>query len=73
MDTYSRGQIVVCKEFSGGRIVRVVWDASDSLVFIHDDEQFRLRMSGQPHLEPVGFPRCDVAATAEERPDSMSL
>lgn len=55
-----RCQVVLCKEFTGVLIVRVVWDAIDGLVLIHNNEQFSKRMSGKPYLDPVGFPVGDV-------------
>jgi hypothetical protein len=66
MDTYIKGQVVVCKDVIGLPIVRVVWDSNDSLVFIHTREQFDLRMSGEAHLEPVGFPKEDVFVMDED-------
>lgn len=55
-----KGQVVVCKEFNGEHIVRVVWETKDGRVFIHSQEQFDKRMAGDNHLEPVGFPVEDV-------------
>ena len=55
-----RGEVVVCKQFNGFHIVRVVWDVSVRLIFIHDEEQFSRRMKGEIYLDPVGFPADDV-------------
>ena len=51
-----RGQPVVCKDVSGTPIVRVEWESQNGLIFIHDQKQFEKRLSGESHLEPVGFP-----------------
>jgi hypothetical protein len=55
-----RGQLVVCKDISGRALVRRLWDISSSGVFIHSEEEFSKRMSGQKSLEPVGFPASEV-------------
>jgi hypothetical protein len=55
-----RGQIVVCKDVIGTPLVRVVWDSSERLIFVHTQDQFDRRMSGEDFLDPVGFPIEDV-------------
>ena len=37
-----------------------MWETKKGLVFIHSFSQFQKRMSGEPHLEAVGFPETDV-------------
>lgn len=53
-------EIVVCKDFMGNELERIVWEATETLVFIHTREQFSAHKTGLPHLEPVGFPVQDV-------------
>jgi hypothetical protein len=55
-----RGQTVLCKEFNGSIIERLVWEDSGSLILIHTEDQFKAHCAGLPHLEPVGFPFQDV-------------
>ncbi len=55
-----RGQLIVCKDVSGRALVRRLWDVSNSGVFIHNEEEFYKRMSGEKCLDPVGFPTSDV-------------
>ena len=55
-----RGQIVVCNDFIGDELIRVVWEDSEALVFVHTDDQFEAHIKGLPCLEPVGFPIQDV-------------
>jgi len=55
-----RGQLIVCKDFTGSALVRLVWEDSKELVFAHSDDQFTAHQRGVPHLDPVGFPIGDV-------------
>jgi len=55
-----KGQIVVCKDFTGTHLVRVAWDSNETLIFIHTRDQFDRRIAGEKFLPPVGFPRKDV-------------
>lgn len=55
-----RGQVVVCRNFMGDALVRLVWEDSMELVFIHSEDQYEAHSKGHPFLEPVGFPREDV-------------
>jgi hypothetical protein len=60
MEEIVRGQTVLCKEFNGCLIERLIWEDSGALILIHTDDQFRAHFAGLPHLEPVGFPVEDV-------------
>lgn len=60
-----RGQLVVCREFNGVLIERTVWEDTESLVFIHTEDQFEAHTGRKPYLEPVGFPVNDVFIPAE--------
>jgi hypothetical protein len=55
-----RGQTVVCKDFIGEPLVRIAWEDSEALVFVHTEDQFCAHESGFQHLAPVGFPIDDV-------------
>jgi hypothetical protein len=73
-----RGQIVVCKDVIGSPLVRMVWEDSDALVFVHTEDQFKARQVGLPHLEAVGFPvevvfRYDSAALEASEPWELLL
>jgi hypothetical protein len=61
-----RGQTVVCKDFTGGALIRITWEDSAALVFVHTDDQFTAHQGGLPHLAPVGFPIEDVFIYNEE-------
>jgi hypothetical protein len=60
MERNVRGQIVVCKDFTGDLLERLVWEDSERLVFVHTESQFSAHERGNPHLEAVGFPIEDV-------------
>lgn len=55
-----RGQTVVCKDFMGTPLVRVLWEESGDLIFIHTEDQFQARRNGLPCLDAVGFSTDDV-------------
>ncbi len=55
-----RGEIVVVRVFGGAGLVRRVWDVSESVVYLTDDEQLQRYALGLPMLIPIGFPREDV-------------
>lgn len=55
-----RGQVIVVKEFNGSALVVRFWDSNSSGVFIHSEEEFNRRMSGEEYLDPVGFPHEDA-------------
>jgi hypothetical protein len=61
-----RGQLIVCKDFSGELLERVVWQDSAALIFIHTADQFDAHLHSRPHLEPVGFPVQDVFMKSPE-------
>lgn len=60
MEESMRGQIVVCKDFISDELIRLVWEDSEALIFVHTEDQFKAHEDGLPHLEPVGFPIEDV-------------
>ena len=55
-----RGEVVVCIDFMGDMLTRLVWEDSEALVFVHTEDQFVAHEKGLPCLEPVGFPLKDV-------------
>jgi hypothetical protein len=55
-----RGQLVVIKEFNGNLLVGRLWEISTYTAFIHSEEEWNKRMSGEKSLDPVGFPIEDV-------------
>ena len=55
-----KGQMVVCKDFTGSALVRKVWEDSEHLIFVHTGDQYESRTNRLPHLEVVGFPSEDV-------------
>jgi hypothetical protein len=55
-----RGDIVVCKDFVGKLLDRLLWEDAGRIIFIHTADQFAAHTAGRPHLEPVGFPEEDV-------------
>jgi hypothetical protein len=55
-----RGQTIVVKDVSGLPLIVRLWSFNDSGVFIHSEEEFNRRMSGEKALDPVGFPYEDA-------------
>jgi hypothetical protein len=55
-----RGDVIVCKDFMGKFLEMRIWEDLGQIVFVHNSGQFSAHMSGNPHLEPVGFPVEDV-------------
>lgn len=54
-----RGETIVVKEFTGNAIVVRLWEVCPFGLLIHSEEEFHKRMTGEPHLDPVGFPLAD--------------
>jgi hypothetical protein len=59
--TYSKGQKVTVKDFTGERFVRRVWQDAGAVVFVTSDEVFRLLETGKTDLWPVGVPKADIS------------
>jgi len=59
--TYSKGQKVTVKDYSGEQFIRRVWQDAGKIVYITSDEVFRLLESGKPKLWPVGVPKANVS------------
>ena len=55
-----RGELVVVRAFGGQPLVRRVWAADASTVYICGEQEFQRRLSGDETVWPVGFPREDV-------------
>jgi len=51
-----RGQIIVVKDVTAKALKVRLWDFNDIGVFIHSEEEFHKRMTGQEYLNPVVFP-----------------
>jgi hypothetical protein len=52
--TYSKGQKVAVKDYSGEWLTRRVWRDAGAIVFITSDEVFRLLSAGETELWPIG-------------------
>ena len=55
-----RGQTIVLRAFRGEPLLRLLWSVSEKAVFIHSQEEFEKRTSGEKSLDPVGFPLEDA-------------
>ncbi len=55
-----RGEMVLVRAFGDVPLVRRVWEAGESTVYITDDEQLGKHIAGLCMLPPIGFPREDV-------------
>ena len=65
-----RGDLVIVRAFGNRPLRRRVWDVSDTVVFITDDEQFERLAVGEQAVSPIGFPKEDVfSCTASESYD----
>ena len=66
MNTWERGQYVVVIDVNGYLLLRRLWSVVDEGVFILSDVEWSKRASGEPWLEPVGFPKSSVFFYNEE-------
>ncbi len=57
-----RGDIVTVKTFGGETVSRLVWDESDEMVYVVNEESYRLLMNGERAPTPIGFPRSDIVS-----------
>ena len=56
-----QGEIVIVKAFMGKPLVRRIWGVGERVVYITNDEQFKLLMNkDQNAIGPIGFPKKDV-------------
>lgn len=66
-----RGEIVIVRAFKGRPLVRRIWDSNQEVVFITDDENFRLLSMGEEAPMPVGFHYEDVFEYRPEIAESL--
>lgn len=66
-----RGDFVIVRAFGDIPLVRIVWDETDKIIYITNEEQYALLSAGKPALEPVGFPWEDVFIYDEEMANAM--
>ena len=55
-----RGQLIVVKDVNGSLLLLRVWDCTENGVYVHSEEEWQKRTSGEKSLEPVGVPIEDV-------------
>jgi len=55
-----RGDQVVVRAFGDEALVRRIWRATEGVVFIVSDQNFRTLLAGEEGLWPIGFRREDV-------------
>ncbi len=67
-----RGELVIIRVFGGEPAVRRVWENSDRVVYITDDDNLKLLLAGKPALEPIGFPKEDVFKFDNKLAESMA-
>ncbi len=66
MSEMVRGQVVVCRDFTGEKLARKVWEDSGRIIYVHTEDQYIAHEQDRPHLQPVGFPREDVYCPESE-------
>jgi hypothetical protein len=55
-----RGDLVIVRAYGDEALVRRVWEENSNAVFITDDTNLKLLLSGSDALQPIGFPKEDV-------------
>ena len=55
-----RGERVIVRAFGNVPLIRRVWDSDKNAVYITDENQYQLLITGGKAIEPMGFPKEDV-------------
>ncbi len=61
-----RGDLVIVRAFGNRPLLRRVWDATSTRVYVLDEDSFQRRQANKDALAPMGWPR-DVVFYHDEK------